>query len=291
MNIVSQLFYLGKWFFQARILGQEKPLQSVVFVTGGCNSTCRHCTDCTMQADHCKTFEDIKRDFSMSYRKGGRILDIEGVNLLRWKDETHEVKEIFQLARDMGFYSTSTMIPARDYEAWQKLGVQVDVLWVSILSENDLQYLETIQNASLYMVVNNRNYKQIPAILAFLKAHSQIKQMAFNFHTPFSGTETMTLSSAQRQETIEELICYKKKGYRIMNTVSGLKNMLHLRFKRYCWICNFAYCDGRQSPVCIDNVQSGLCDQCGFCMSGEMNAVFNCKPDTIWAGLKSRLLE
>ena len=37
------------------------------------------------------------------------------------------------MAYDKGFYSTSTMIPAADYAQWQKLGVMVDVLWVSIL--------------------------------------------------------------------------------------------------------------------------------------------------------------
>jgi len=64
--------------------------------------------------------------------------------------------------------------------------------------------------------------------------------------------------------------------------------MLTLQFHRHCWICNFIYCDGRRSPQCIDDLSSGICQHCGFSMSGEMNAVFNMKPDTILAGVKLR---
>jgi hypothetical protein len=32
-----------------------------------------------------------------------------------------------------------------------------------------------------------------------------------------------------------------------------------------------------------------ICDECGLCMAGEMNSVFNFKLDTIFAGLKLRL--
>jgi adenylate kinase len=35
--------------------------------------------------------------------------------------------------------------------------------------------------------------------------------------------------------------------------------------------------------------KEGVCDKCGFCMAGEMNAVFNFHPSTIFAGLKLRL--
>ncbi|MCR4765290.1 MAG: hypothetical protein K5856_03845 [Bacteroidaceae bacterium] len=181
------------------------------------------------------------------------------------------------------------MVPASDYAAWQQLQAQVDVLWVSIMGINDCQLLNQLQGASLYMVINAQNYTQLSAVLQFLQEHPGIQQIAFNFHTPFPGTESLALSPTQREQVIHQLIRYKRQGHRIMNSVSGLKNMLSLRFKRHCWICNFAYCDGRRSPQCIDNLQSGICQQCGFSMAGEMNAVFNLHPDTILAGLGIRL--
>ena len=290
MKALLQLFYLGWWFFRARFLGRRKPLQSVVFVTNGCNSTCRHCTHCTKpEGFYCKSFADIEKDLDYCYGQGARMLDIEGVYLSQWKDGELQVNDIFSLAKSKGFFSISTMVPAADYVAWQALQAKVDVLWVSVMGIQDCTLLENLQETSLYMVVNNENYQELPAVLEFLQQHKAIQQIAFNFHTPFAETEQLALSQQQREEVINQLIAYKRRGYRIMNSISGLKNMLSLGFKRHCWICNFIYCDGRQSPQCIDNLDSGICQHCGFSMAGEMNAVFSCKPDTILAGIGVRL--
>ena len=88
-------------------------------------------------------------------------------------------------------------------------------------------------------------------------------------------------------EIIDKVISYKRKGYPIMNSVSGLKNMKDLKFKKYCWISNFVHIDGRKTADC--GVPAHICEKCGFSMSGEMNAVMSLKPDTIFAGLKLRL--
>lgn len=289
MKALLQLIYLGWWFIRARLFGRRKPLQSVVFVTNGCNSTCRHCTTCTEPNEPVfMPYAEIERQLDYCYAQGARMLDIEGVRLLQWRDDNHTVNEIFCLARQKGFYSTSTMIAAADYNAWKNTKAEVDVLWVSIKGVDDCALLEHLQDASIYMVVDAQNYRELTDVLDFVQQHPAIQQIAFNFHTPFKGTAQLALSKEQRKEVIEQLIAYKRKGYRIMNSVSGLKNMLTLQFQRHCWICNFIYCDGRRSPQCIDNLNSGICQHCGFSMAGEMNAVFNMKPDTILAGVKLR---
>ena len=267
MNKLSQLSYLAWWFFRARFLGRRKPLQSVVFITSGCDSTCRHCSVCTTPSAYFKSFQEIQQDLDYCYSQGSRMLDVEGVEMLHWKSGTHTINDVFQMAYDKGFYSTSTMIPAADYAQWQKLGVKVDVLWVSILHFSDTSLLENLKDASLYMVINAQNYQEVPAVLEFLQNHKGVQKIAFNFHTPFSGTASMALDHNQRKEVIKQLITYKRKGYRIMNSVSGLKNMLTLNFILRCWICNFIYCDGRRSTQCIDDKSSGICEKCGFSMS------------------------
>ena len=72
-----------------------------------------------------------------------------------------------------------------------------------------------------------------------------------------------------------------------MNSVSGLKLMKHNRFRRHCWVTNFVYADHTHANCAGE--QLGICDDCGLCMAGEMNAVFNFRPDTVFAGLKLRL--
>ena len=91
----------------------------------------------------------------------------------------------------------------------------------------------------------------------------------------------------QRIEVIDKVIRMKKEGYPIMNSVSGLKLMKHNRFRRHCWVTNFVYADHTHANCAGE--QLGICDDCGLCMAGEMNAVFNFRPDTVFAGLKLRL--
>ena len=289
MQSLTQLVYLALWFFRARFLGRRNPLQSVVFVTNGCDSTCRHCTQCTRPtADTFKPLADISDDLDYCYAQGARLLDIEGARLLRWHDGEHRPADIFKLAHSKGFYSISTMIPAADYAAWQRSPLEVDLLWVSVMSLKDCTLLEEAKDLSILMVVNANNVGEVPAILEFVQSHPAIRQIAFNFHTPFAGSEASALSPIERKEVIHMLMDRKQKGYRIMNSRSGLHNMLFQRFHRHCWICNFIYCDGRRSPQCLDDPTCALCSQCGFSMAGEMSAVFSFRPDTLLAGLGGR---
>ena len=104
----------------------------------------------------------------------------------------------------------------------------------------------------------------------------------------FKGTEYLELDTETKNQLVETIIRYKKAGYPIMNSVSGLRNMQKLNFSQYCWITNFIFSDGSRSPKCMGYTHN-VCDRCGFSMGGEMAAVYHLKPDTILSGLKLRL--
>jgi hypothetical protein len=53
-------------------------------------------------------------------------------------------------------------------------------------------------------------------------------------------------------------------------------------------VANFILPDGTRLAECAGKT-AGVCDQCGFCMAGEMYSVMSLRPDTILAGLKLRL--
>ena len=79
-----KLFYLPLWFFRTRILGKQKPLQSVVFITNKCNLQCKHCCIYYGYGDTNKsklmmdTFEDVKNKLEYCYNMGSRFVDFEG---------------------------------------------------------------------------------------------------------------------------------------------------------------------------------------------------------------------
>jgi MoaA/NifB/PqqE/SkfB family radical SAM enzyme len=212
------------------------------------------------------------------------------------------VNDLCDLAHELGFFSctitTNAQLPFPDSHA--------DSIWVSldglgkyhdaVRGEGTFARLEKNvascghKALSVSMSVNTLNVDSIEEVLDYVKASPFIKSIAFNFHTPFEGTEYLTLPPDVREKAIDTIIAYKKKGYPIMNSRSGLKRMKHLDFKKRCWISNYVFTDGTKLPSCPGYL-TGACEQCGFSMAGEMDAVFHFCPDTILAGMDLRLPE
>ena len=298
--------YLPFWFFKARILRKQIPLQSVVFVSDRCNLQCKHCCAYSRGNNYkISTFKEMKKELEYCYNLGSRFVDFEGGEPFIWKDETdpNDVKDInslFQLAKEIGFFSTTVTTNAQiDFS-----NCKADSIWVSLDGLGDFHdairgkgaFDKLVKNISLSphlhlsvnMVVNKLNYQSVKETIEFAKNNKNIELISINFHTPFPGTEELELDKNIKYKIIDEVIDMKKQGYPIMNSVSGLRLMKRNDFKKYCWIANFVMADHSRYAQC-QGKESGLCDRCGFCMAGEMNAIMSLKPDTIFAGIKLRV--
>jgi len=292
--------YLPFWFFKTRILGKRIPLVSVVFITDLCNLKCKHCCIFAQESSITKSYEQVEEDLKYCYKQGARFVDFEGGEPTLWQHDDKYLNDLIALAKKIGFFSTTVTTNAqKDFS-----DCRADSIWVSmdgygkfhdeIRGEGSFEKLvNNIEKAahphlSVNMVVNSLNYSSLDEVMAFVKNNPKIEKISINFHTPYEGTEHLTLDWQKRMEIIDKVIAYKRKGYPIMNSVSGLKCMKDMSFKKYCWISNFVHINGVKLSDCGGTIL-GLCDQCGFCMAGEMNAVMSLKPDTIFAGLKLRL--
>ena len=236
-----------------------------------------------------------------SYVRGSRFIDFEGGEPTLWHDEFgHTLDDLLDLSRKIGFYSATVTTNAQRPFA----GLRADSIWVSldgvghwhdkIRGEGAFARLEENlagcghPNVSVNMAINKLNYQAVSETIEYAKESPYIRQISLNFHTPYPGTEHMALEWPLREQIIDEIIDYKKRGYPIMNSVSGLKLMRHNQFPKDCWVSNFILADGTKLAECPGK-SAAVCDQCGFCMAGEMRSVFTLKPDTILAGLKLRL--
>ncbi|MCF0207576.1 MAG: radical SAM protein [Bacteroidales bacterium] len=295
---MKQFFYLGWWFFKTRFLGKRIPLQTVLFISDRCNLRCKHCS---VVSDNplSKTYSQIKEELEFSYKLGSRFVDFEGGEVMLWRDGDKTINDLIDLAKNIGFFSstitTNAQLPFTENHA--------DSIWVSldglgkyhdeIRGEGAFKKLEeNIRTAdhkhlSVNMVINSLNYTSLEETLEYAKNSPYIESISFNFHTPFPGTEYLTLDKSIRKEVIEKIIDYKKRGYPIMNTKSGLRKMVDNNFKKYCWITNFIYPNGVRANCVNENTEA--CKDCGFCMAGEMSAMFSFSLDTIFAGLKLRV--
>ena len=300
MKAIGQFFYLAWWWFRAVFFGRRKPLQSVIFILDKCNLSCKHCSIYNHEAPVSKSFEQIREELEYCYGLGSRFVDFEGGEPFLWKDGDKTVNDLCKLAREIGFFScTITTNAQKPFD-----GTVADSMWVSmdgvgeyhdrVRGKGAFTNLEKniatcgCSKLSVNMAINVLNYEGVAEAIEFAAANPAIKCISLNFHTPYPGTEDLWLPQDKREQVIDMILDYKKRGYPIMNSRSGLKKMRNNDFIMRCWMTNFIYTDGTRAPQC-NGYELGICAKCGFCMAGEESAIIELRPDTIFAGLKLRV--
>ena len=295
------LFYLGNWYFQTKFLKRRKPLQTVLFITNQCNLSCSHCSVYDHEHPTVKSYEQIKEELLYSYKLGSRFVDFEGGEPTLWRDGDRRLNDLIDLAHEIGFFTTTVTTNAQQPFA----GLKANSIWVSMDGIHEFHdavrgqgtFDKLVKNVescghkalSANMVIDSNNYVNVMETLQFVKEHPTFKSIAFNFYTPafFKDEDPLILNWDKRIEVIDKLIEQKKKRMPIMNSVSGLKRMKDLSFEKVCWMCNYILPDGTRLPDCVGK-SAGVCEQCGFCMAGEMRSVMDFRPDTLLAGLNLR---
>ncbi|MCR4964768.1 MAG: radical SAM protein [Bacteroidales bacterium] len=294
-------FYLAGWYFQTRILGKEKPLQTVLFITDQCNLSCKHCSVYNHQNPTSKSYEQIKEELQYSYNLGSRFVDFEGGEPTLWRDGERNLNDLIDLAKEIGFFTSTVTTNAQRPFDWLK----ANSIWVSM--DGIYEYHEAVRGQGTFaklvenvhasghkalsanMVIDANNYVNVADTLEFVKKTPAFKSIAFNFYTPAfqKKDDPLILDWKKRCEVIDYLIEQKKAGAPIMNSRSGLKKMKDLSFKKVCWMCNYILPDGTRLKECVGKTYN-VCEQCGFCMAGEMRSVMNFCPDTLLAGVNLR---
>ena len=324
MNIfktLSHYVYLAQWFLRARFLGRRAPLQTVLFITDKCNLRCKHCSVYGSAGYKQRRFEDIVADMQYSYEQGSRFIDLEGGEPTLWKEakgerreargerreargEYYTINDLIDKALEIGFFSVTVTTNAQQDFSWirpQSIWVSMDGVGEyhdSIRGEGTFARLEeNIQKSGfkhicVNMVVNALNYESLDAAMEYAKSNPAIEQISINFHTPYPGTEYLMLPLEKKAELIDKVLAYKKKGYPIMNSRSGLKLMKRnalgeIQLGKECFVTNFIYTDGSRG-LCL-GYGTEQCRVCGFCMAGEMASVWGFKLDTVLAGFKLRM--
>ncbi|MBR3244748.1 MAG: radical SAM protein [Parasporobacterium sp.] len=222
------------------------------------------------------------------------------------------INDLIALAKKIGFFSCTVTTNAQTDFSW----VNADLVWMSldgykefhdkVRGEGAFERLD--KNAKLFadaqkkrkamgkkscslccnMAVNNINKTSVPNVLRYVKNSPFIESIAINFHTPYPGTEKLMLDQRTKAAVINQVIAFKKAGYPVQNSVSGLKMMKVRGFKKNCWVSNFILTDGTRLRTCPGQMIK-ICDDCGFCMAGEMYCVMHLKPDTLLAGMNLRM--
>lgn len=298
--MVRNISYLPLWYLDNVILGKNRPLQTVLFLTDHCNLNCRHCTGTGHAKTTMKPWAQIKEELEFSYRQGARFLDLEGGEPMLWRDGSLGINDVIILAKSIGFFSvTVTTNGQRSF-----CGLDADAIWVSvdgyrkvhdlIRGEGTFEKLERNilhsghENVSINMTVNTLNWRSVKDVVRYADQNPGIRKVSVNFHTPYPGTEELMPDETIRNRVIDLLIRMKQNGYPVMNSYSGLRQMKKGVSNDYCWITNFILTDGTRLSTCPGKTLK-VCDRCGFSMAGEMYSVAHFRPDTLLAGMHLRM--
>jgi len=294
-----KLLYYAKWFFECRVLGKRKPLQSVVFITDKCNLKCKHCSvvKCGDEATS-RTYDEVLNTLKKCYLMGSRIVDFEGGEPTLWQDGDKNINDLIKLANKIGFFSTTVTTNAQ-----QPINLDSNLVWISIDGDEKAHddcrgfgsYQKVMQNIessnhpclNVNMTITKLNYHCVEDVIEMVKNHKKLKKISVSFLTPHGKSGELMVSDEIRNETIDRIIELKKQNYPIMNSFAGLKLLKSRKFKKACWITNFVMPDGTFLDECSGETE-GICDQCGYGMATEMSLVFNLNHQTIIAGLGVR---
>lgn len=287
------------WFgLKTIFLKMKKPILGTIILTDGCNLSCKHCSVNNINKK-IYPYEDIRGEMKSFYKEGIRILFFCGGETLLWEDKGKTIRDLIKEAKEMGFYIVNIVT-----NGTINLDIpEADVIFLNIdgikethdairgnTYEKILENLDKAGNSNIcvYMAINSLNYKEVEAVAEFAKMHLNIHSISFNFHTPYKGTEYLSLSQAEKRETVDVIKKMIKRDMPVFNLYSSLDAYVNNTWKRPCHQCIVSeegkrYICGR----CIE--VEGLCEECGYLFAVEFALLFQGNPKIIFEVLKTYL--
>lgn len=283
MKLLSTL-QLGMHVLWIMLLHKKTPMIGSIIITDRCNLSCLHCA-VNNKTGILYPYSHIQSEMASLYEQGVRILIFYGGEPCLWKDAGRDVGDLVKDAKRMGFYYVNVIsngtFPLDIPEA--------DLILVSLdggpMNHNRLRgptydvILRHISNASadnicLYMAINKLNLEAIEDVCQLAVSLDQVRAISFNFHTPYPGTENLTLSLEDKQDCCDRIEKLMDEGYPIMNLRSAFPYIVHNNYETPCYWCVVVE-NGRQWVCgrCLDI--EGLCQECGFFFPAEYALLFS----------------
>jgi MoaA/NifB/PqqE/SkfB family radical SAM enzyme len=277
---------------------RKKAILGTIILTDKCNLTCKHCAVNNMTAE-IYPYEQIVQEMNVLYRMGIRILFFCGGETFLWQDNGKTLRDLVKEAKQMGFLIVNVVtngtfpieLPEADLVLLSLDGGRENHNLIrgdtyDLVLENIRK--ATADNICLYMAINKINKQDIGLVCEIARMVSNIRAVSFNFHVPYPGTENLSLSIEEKEESCKIILDLMEKNYPIFNLRSAFPYLISNTFKTPCHQCvvmekgKISVC-GR----CID--VPGLCEKCGYFFAAEYALVFDGKIHVIIDMLRTYL--
>ncbi|MGL6108297.1 radical SAM protein [Romboutsia sp.] len=289
---------LSTYGLKTILFKNTKPILATIILTDACNLTCKHCAVNNINKI-IHPYKEIKEEMIRLYKEGIRILFFCGGETLLWEDEGKNAKDLIIEAKEIGFELVNIVTNGTiDLDI-----KEADVIFLSIDGNKEnhnyirgntfdtiMQNVDKANNSNIcvYTAINNKNYKDIKELCELVKNTKNLSSISFNFHTPYEGTESLTLTKEQKIEAVTTIKSLIKEGYPIFNLYSSLDYYLENNWSRPCKQC--IVIENKKQFVCGRCVEiEGLCEECGYLFAVEFSLLFRGNPRIIYDMLKTYL--
>lgn len=280
---LSSLLEMSYFGLTTLLFQRRDPLIGSLILTDRCNLACKHCAVNNITGI-LYPYAQIRADLQAMFASGVRILFFYGGEPFLWEEGGRTLKDLVAEAKEMGFFLVNVVTNgtfALDLPAADLIMVSLDGgkdCHNRIRSDTYDRILGNIASAPranicLYMAINQINLGDIETVCATASSLPNVKAVAFNFHTPYPGTEDLSLARADKQTCCDRITRQMERGVPILNLRSAFPHIVDNRFKTPCYQCVVME-NGRSWPCgrCVEI--PGLCAECGFAFAAEFSLAF-----------------
>jgi len=281
---LSSLITLSAFGLSTILFKRDKAILGTIILTDKCNLSCKHCA-VNNRAAVIYPYEQIQREMRLLYRMGIRILFFCGGETFLWQDSGRTIRDLATEAKQMGFLIvnavTNGTFPIELPEA--------DLILVSLdggreshnLIRGDTYDLilknirgATAGNICLYMAINKINQQDIRHVCEVARDERNLRAVSFNFHTPYPGTEALSLSPHEKEACCATILDLMNQRYPVFNVRSAFPYLINNTFKTPCRQC--VVMENGKLSVCGRCVDApDLCERCGYFFAAEYSLVFD----------------
>ncbi|MDO8949619.1 MAG: radical SAM protein [Actinomycetota bacterium] len=278
-------------------VGGRPPILGTIILTDACNLSCAHCAVNNVTGIM-YGYEDIVAEARAMHDEGIRILFFCGGETTLWRDGEHTLHDLVAAAWDTGFYVVNVVTNGTLTLALPD--VSVVMLSLDGLRENHdrirgdgvfdrvMANLEDAEdtNICVYAAINTVNKGDVEGLCRLVADHPNLRSISFNLHTPYPGTEALSLSRDEKQEVVATILRMKRAGYPVFNLDRSLAAYLGGGWERPCTQCIVS--EGGKRWVCgrcID--EPGLCEECGYLFAIEFQLLFSADIPAVWDAMRT----
>lgn len=284
---LSQLAYYASYGIKQILTKSDKPLIGSIILTDSCNLSCLHCA-VSNKIKTMYTYDSIYRDMIKLFSIGVRILMLYGGEPFLWHDSEKKLRDLVIEAKKIGFFIVNIVT-----NGTYPLNVpEADTILVSLdggKEKHELirgkcfnRIMQNIRNSPrpnicLYCALNRLNKNQIRRIGEIVVHEKNVKAVSFNFHTPYPGTEYLSLTKSEKRKCCSEIRQLMKNKVPVFNLRSAFRYLIDNSFKRP--ITNTVIMENGKLYKCGRCIDiEGLCDQCGYFCTCEYSFAFSGNP-------------